>query len=65
MSKHKDMTTEEARSNVGRRVVYRPHPGGEEVGTITGANDRYVFVRYQGDSQAKATPAGSLSFIQG
>jgi len=43
------ITLDEARANVGRRVVYRS-PAGDKVesGVVTSANGWYVFVRYDG-----------------
>lgn len=51
------MTLDEARQNLGRAVIYRPHPGAEpETGFITGAGQMYVFVRYGSNGHSTATP---------
>jgi hypothetical protein len=51
-------------SDVGRGVVYRPWSGVAEDGQIVSWNDRYVFVRYGGDTQAKATRPDDLSWLR-
>ncbi len=56
------MTIDEALTGVGRSVVYTPHHGPREVGTITAASSRYVFVQYVGERGTKATPAEMLEF---
>lgn len=61
------VTTDEAREHVGCGVVYTPHGGGpREDGTITSvvaASGGYVFVRYVGDVNAKATNADDLTLL--
>jgi hypothetical protein len=55
------MTLEQARGHIGDGVVYRAGRrygdgyGPTEDGVITSVNDRYVFVRYAGDQNSKAT----------
>lgn len=65
------MNIAEAREHIGEGVVYRPMrpgPGGGllsqlEDGVITSVNDRYVFVRYAGDQQSKATDPEALTLL--
>lgn len=57
------MDLEEARDNLGRIVVYRPPGGRKEYGAITGVNDQWVFVKYVGSRQVKATPAEHLTLL--
>lgn len=59
------ITPEEAARNIGREVRYTPYRGKVEEGVITGAGDRWVFVRFAGDTIAKATAPGALDFIGG
>ena len=58
------MTLEEAKQNIGRYVVYIPHPtcpnNQRELGVITSVNEKYVFVRYGNDVHSKATRAEDL-----
>lgn len=58
------MTIEEARTNIGRGVVYKPagHEDDLEVGVITSVGQHYVFVRYAGDDHGIATPPERLMF---
>ena len=50
--------------DVGRSVVYTPYPGARaEDGVITSVNDDYVFVRYTGDQNAKATRYEDLQWL--
>lgn len=49
------MTPEQAADAIGQRVVYRSHSGTELHGEIRYAAGRYVFVRYDRDTSAKAT----------
>lgn len=57
------MSIDEARDGIGQQVVYAAYPGAEdEFGVITAVNDRYVFVRYEDDRTAKATPPESIEF---
>jgi len=60
------MTIEEAKNSIGRRVQYIPFKGCDpsliEQGTITSTNDKYVFVRYDGDVNSKATRPEDLNF---
>lgn len=53
----------EARASYGREVIYTP-PHGEptERGEITSANEEFVFVRYEGSWQPKATNPMLLDF---
>lgn len=47
--------------NPGDHVTYRPHSGAPaETGDVTSVNDRYVFVRFDGDTHAKACAASVL-----
>jgi hypothetical protein len=52
----------------GRRVRYTPFEGCDpdmiEEGRISSWNDHYVFVKYDEDLHNKATPPGSLDFIE-
>lgn len=58
------MTLGEARQNIGAAVVYTvPHSEKFEDGVITSANDRFVFVRYTGDTHAKATHPANLALL--
>lgn len=57
------MTLDQARDNIGRRVVYVPRFEMREYGVISGVNDLVVFVHYAGDQQAKATNPEDLEFI--
>jgi hypothetical protein len=54
------LTLEEAAEHVGHGVVYLPQ---HEDGVITSVNDRWVFVRYSGDSHSKATNAHDLTLL--
>lgn len=61
------ITLDEARRNIGKKVVYRaPHIPAErpgEEGEITSVNTVYVFVRYRPGSDGVATPPGCLDFV--
>ena len=57
------MTLDQARQHIGDGVVYSPDHGPAEDGTITGTSDRYVFVRYAGDSHSKATAPEDLTLL--
>lgn len=57
------MSLDEARSHIGAGVVYAPRGGAREDGTITSVNDRFVFVRYAGDSGSKATHPRDLELL--
>lgn len=54
------MTVEEARANIGRRVIYWDR-GRVETGVIVDASSLYVFVRYGDDVGTKATPPELLA----
>lgn len=49
------MTLEQAKDNINARVVYRPGDGRPERGVIVSVRSGWVFVRYHGDTIAKAT----------
>jgi hypothetical protein len=49
------MTRDEAKTNIGRLVVYRPFPDVYEEGVITSVGDYYVFVRYGSQQTSAAT----------
>lgn len=51
---------------VGREVVYRAsHPGAKaEQGTVTSANESYVFVRFNGPGSQACNPS-DLTFLNG
>ena len=51
--------------DIGRRVVYRPHPAGpiDEEGVITSFNADYVFVCYGADVHSKATSRLDLDWL--
>lgn len=58
------MNLQEAADAVGRPVVYyAPHGGATETGIITSVNERWVLVRYRGDSHSKATDPNHLNLI--
>lgn len=57
------MTLDEAREHVGAGVVYLPPGRPREDGVITSVNDRYVFVRYDGDKGSKATTPTDLILL--
>lgn len=60
------ISLEQARANVGAGVVYQAHAGAErEDGEITSVNDRYVFVRFRGDTGSKACSAEDLELLGG
>lgn len=61
------MTPQEARANIGRKVVYRPYADAPaEEGVIVSADgDSWVFVRYGSDTHAKATYHGHLELVFG
>ncbi len=65
------MTLDEAAANIGKRVVYQPHPGWAEYGVITSVNPRWVFVCYDTDDgprnerHSKATAAVQLQLVAG
>lgn len=50
--------------NIGDRVMYTPWEGCPvsrlEYGMVTSINERYVFVRYDGESVSKSTRAEDL-----
>lgn len=47
-------------AQAGSRVVYTPT---KEDGVVTSINDKYVFVRYGGDTHSKATSPGDLELM--
>ena len=59
------MTLDEAREHIGDGVVYRTaHPAlPAEDGTITSANDSYVFVRYGSQRTSAATNPADLKLL--
>lgn len=59
------MTLDEARALVGCGVVYTPGHGPREDGVITSVTDRFVFVRYAGDTTSKATAASDIEPLTG
>lgn len=56
-------------SDIGRRVIYRrpklawAENEGSEEGEITSVGVTYVFVRYDGDTQSKATLPRDLEWV--
>jgi len=59
------MDLDDARNGVGRTVIYSPFAEpdiDDETGVITSVSDRYAFVAYGGQQQAKATNPGDLRF---
>lgn len=48
--------------DIGRGVLYVPHPGVCEDGVITSFNERFVFVRYGADTGSKATHRSNLEW---
>lgn len=60
------MTVEEAQAGRGRRVVYEPPGGPAEFGKIVRLSPMgaFVFVRYDGEIHAKATPPERLRFAE-
>jgi hypothetical protein len=58
------MTLQEAKENIGRKVIYTPFEGCTvaeiEVGVITGVNSRFAMVRYGSDNWSKATHPNDL-----
>lgn len=57
-------TLDEAAEHIDRGVVYVPYEGAApEQGVITSANQTYVFVRYDGDQQSKATRPEDLRWM--
>jgi hypothetical protein len=55
------VTLDDARDNIGRRVVYRPHHETEpEFGFITSVSELLVFVRYGSNPHPQGTPADRL-----
>lgn len=58
------MNIAQARDNEGKRVRYQPVGGRPEYGVLTGFSTLcFVFVRYDGDQQSKATPPGDLELV--
>lgn len=57
------MTLEEAREHVNAGVAYLPPGGRREDGVITSVNERFVFVRYDGDTSAIATHPTDLVLL--
>ena len=63
------MTLEQAKVNIGNEVCFKPlNPFGYEnqsceYGTITSVNELYVFVRYRGYDNSKATYADDLTLV--
>lgn len=49
------MNIDTAKANIGERVAYYQQNKVVERGVITGANNRYVYVRYNGQRYSKAT----------
>jgi hypothetical protein len=60
------MTLDQARDHIGRFVIY-DQPGNSkrlaEIGEITSVRNGYVFVRYDGDKNSKATYAPHLTLL--
>jgi hypothetical protein len=60
------MTLEEARKNIGSKVMYTPFQGCNpsliEYGIITDVNQKFVFVRYENENISKATNPTDLKF---
>lgn len=56
------ITLEQARDNLGARVVYRSPGRPPEQGVITEVGRQYVFVHYKGDQSAKATAPDLLDW---
>lgn len=58
-------STKPALFTAGDRVVYRPHAGAHEEGTVTSVNDSYVFVCYGlPGSTSKATRPEDLEHVR-
>lgn len=58
------ITPKEARSNVGRAVVYKPAHGSPERGVITGSSARFVFVEYAPGRGGVATSPDDLEYAE-
>jgi len=56
------VTLDEARLRIGEGVVYVPYIGDYEMGEIINVSERWVFVRYTGERQSKATEPARLTF---
>ena len=54
---------EEAKTRIGRVVVYHPDPTTMEQGVGTGVQGEFVFVRYGSDLGAKATRPQDLEWL--
>jgi hypothetical protein len=56
------VTLDAARTRVGDTVLYQ-RPGVSERGVVTSVGQRYVFVRYAGDTGSKATRPEDLEWL--
>lgn len=54
--------TKLTQDDIGRLVIYRQGSELEERGVITSFNDNYIFVRYNGDVNSKATNSWDLQY---
>ncbi len=54
---------EPTHDDVGRKVIYTAWHNLSEEGVITSFNDQYIFVRYGGDVNSKATRRTNLDWI--
>jgi hypothetical protein len=57
------MTIESFLGHDGRRVAYLPKGAPDEEGAITGVGVKYVYVRYDGSEQPRATSPADLIFL--
>lgn len=65
MNTQKGVTLAEAGERIGDLVIYNPGHGSKEEGVIVDVNSRFVMVRYERDSHAKATAPEMLEFLSG
>ena len=58
------MNLEECRARIGGTVTYRDFGREPEYGVITSVSDRFAFVRYGSDLNAKATSPELLTLAE-
>lgn len=57
------ITLEQAKQNIGNKVIYLKGTDRQEEGIISSVNENYVFVRYGGNCTAQATKPKDLVFL--
>lgn len=57
------VTIQEAKENIGRKVIYLVGTDRQEEGVISSVNDRCIFVRYGGSCTGQGTRQEDLTFL--